>query len=305
VVRALGGAADLVARRGDEPAAVAFAASALDLLSIEVARFRPLNVLQLDEAELRSIELRRSGVVERMTRADATSAWQIVAPEPAKADTLLAAELVRLVAKLDAERWVSDRPRPEHGLSPAFVTLEIQRAAGSQRESIAIGAETPGGRFAQRGGDDAVFVVGSQLAELAAAPLVDRTALATPLEQLAEVLVTLGTQRQRVERRGDAFAALEPATMPQAGAEALAAAVATLRATRTLGYAGDEKALGLARPFATIAIRTVEPVARYTIALGAETADGSRYARRSDQRVIFVLGKDAWQKVVPPPPPPR
>lgn len=305
-LRALAGAAELLAQRGDEPSAASFPSSTLELLGVEVARFRPLAVLTLAEPSIGALELQRGAAVERITRSGGAS-FRIEAPVATAADAVLVAELTRLLSTLHAERFVADAPRPEHGLSTPFAVVRIEHAAGeagakANTESLTIGAETTGGRFAQRKGDAAVFVVGRQLVDLIASPLADRASLATPIEHLTEALVTRGASRARIVRQGETFVAAEPAGLAQPAARALAETLATLRATRAAGYAADDPSLGLDKPFATIAIKAAaEPsgaVVEHALTLGGDAGGGARYARRSDQPVVLVLSEDTVERLL-------
>ncbi len=305
-VRALAGAAELLAQRGDEPSAASFPASTLELLGAEVARFRPLSVLALSEPSIGALELQRGSAVERITRASG-STFRIEAPVAATADPVLVPELTRLLSTLQAERFVADAARPEHGLSTPFAVVRIEYAAGEgaakvvKTESLTLGAETTGGRFAQRKGDAAVFVIGRQLVDLIGSPLADRAALATPLERLSEAVVTYGSSRTRIVRQGESFVATEPAGLAPTAVRALAETLATLRATRAAGYALDP-AFGFAKPFASVAIRLVAqgsgPVLERTLTLGADAGDGARYARASDQPAVLVLSKDSVERLL-------
>jgi hypothetical protein len=304
-VRALAGAAELLAQRGDEPSAASFPASTLELLGAEVARFRSLSVLALAEPSIGALEIQRGDAVERITRA-AGSSFRIEAPVAATADPVLVPELTRLLSTLHAERFVADVARPEHGLSTPFAVVRIEHADGAAKvaktESLTLGAETTGGRFAQRKGDAAVFVIGRQLVDLIGSPLADRAALAIPIERLSEAVVTHGSSRTRIVRQGESFAATEPAGLAPAAVRALAETLATLRATRAAGYAVDDPAFGFAKPFATVTIEVAAEgsgaVLEHALTLGADAGDGARYARRSDQPAVLVLSKETVARLL-------
>jgi hypothetical protein len=309
------GPGELIALRGDEPVALAFPASAFDLLKPEAARFRALRVADNDASALEQIEVRRGAEVERVARAG--TSFEVKAPVSGPADPIATSEVARMLSTLEAVRFVADAPEPSHGLaSPALSVIADYAAAAQPRDAKAapaparthvvlqLGAATDGGRFAQLAGDPAVFVASSQLVDLLSAPLITRNLLATPLEQLRSVEVTQGGSRARIERSGDGsgFSAAAGTHLDGPAAKALADAVATLRATRVVGYGAPSPEQGLQTPFARIGVvaagegGTAEQ--HYTIALGAEV-DGGRYARRDDRAVTFVLPAEAVGAVLP------
>jgi hypothetical protein len=166
---------------------------------------------------------------------------------------------------------------------------------------LSVGATTEGGRYAALEGVPGVFVVSDQLADLLAAPLVSRTLLATPLEQLTALEVERGAQRARIERQGDRFVPAAGSAVDPAAAQEAAKALATLRAVRAGAYGDPQAEHGLHKPYARIGV-TAEGEGggeqRYTLLLGAETS-GGRFARRDDQPVTFVLSADAVAALLP------
>jgi hypothetical protein len=104
-----------------------------------------------------------------------------------------------------------------------------------------------------------------------------------------------------VERSAEGFVAAPETDLAARAPQAIAEAVATLRALRVAGYGAVSPEHGLQRPFARIAIVSQDEAGaeqRYTIAIGAEV-DGGRYARRDDQPITFVLPGAAIATLVP------
>jgi hypothetical protein len=285
VLKAVLSGMDLLARRADEPQAVAFAADTAALLAPQAARFRPLTVLSQPEPALRAIEVERGAVHERMTRAQGATAWSLVAPAPLAADSVIAAELSRSLSALEAVRFEADLPEPGHGLAAPAAVVTLEHAPAGKpavRTVIELGAETEGGRFAQLRGQPGVFVLAARTAKQLLEPLVSRTLLATPLERLRDA--TLDRAGKRV----------------QAGREA----VATLRAMRVLEYGAPGTETGLQHAEAKLEILADDGSGkeqRYTLLLGADAGDGARYARRSDVPLTFVLPKEQVDKLLSAP----
>jgi hypothetical protein len=295
---------DLLARRSDEPSAVAFAASHASLLVPQAARFRPLAVLALSEADVRAIEIARGAVRERITRTSGTSSWSLAAPEALPVEGVIAGELARTLAALEAVRFEADTPDPGHGLATpvAIVTLEHGEAGKEpQRAVLELGSETEGGRFAQLRGKPGVFVLAARTAKLLLEPLVSRSALATPLERLRAVALQHGPKRVAITRGANGFAPDAGSTLSPEAARALAETVATLRAMRVTEHGAPGADSGLQRPVATLEISVDGEggsAQSHTLALGADAGQGARYARRSDLPVTFVLPKDAVDRLL-------
>jgi hypothetical protein len=306
---ATSGGAELIAQRGDEAGTVAFAASAADLLAPEAARFRALAVRSDAGAQLERLEVRRRDDVERLQRSEGM--MNVEVPVRVPADAVAVSEIARLLGSLEAVRFAADSPAPTHELSsPAIVvTAEFTPRPGqstdsptaAQRVVLNLGATTEGGRFAELEGTPGVFVVSSQLSDLLSAPLASRTLLATPLERLRAVEVEQGAHRVRIERSGERFAADADANLGGRNPQAIADAVATLRALRIAGYGAAAPEYGLQRAFAKVSVVAKDEGGaeqRYTVAIGNEV-EGGRYARRDDQAITFVLPKAAIESLVP------
>jgi hypothetical protein len=217
---------------------------------------------------------------------------------------VIAGELARTLAALEAVRFEADIPSPAHGLATptAVVTLEhAEPGKTPQRAMLELGAETEGGRFAQLRGQPGVFVLAARTAKLLLEPLVSRSSLATPLEQLRGVVLEHGGKRVEIARGDSGFAPAAGSSLGADAARALAEAVATLRAMRVLEYGAPGAETGLQRPTAQLEIAVadggVNPQ-RHTLELGADAGQGARYARRSDMPVTFVLPKDAVDRLL-------
>jgi hypothetical protein len=294
-----------VAWREGEPVTLVFASGTAALLEPSAARVRKLEVVQIAEADLRAISIKRGTSVEHLSRNASDSAFAIDAPLQAPADTLVLSELTRLLASLEAVRFVSDAPEATQGLATPFIELGIEHAAKNgaakpTRIEIAIGNQTEGGRFAQRKDQPGVFVISSRLVQLLTEPLVSRTSLSTPLEQITAIDLEQNGKRIHLERSGDQFVA--PGTkLDGAAARAVAEAVATLRASHVTAYGAATPEQGLQKPFARVSVSSRDTTGEqhYTISVGAE-AQGGRYVRRDDRAVSFIVSKDSADKLLGP-----
>lgn len=295
-----------IAWREGEPVTLVFAPGVAALLEPSAARVRKLDVVQVPEADLRAISIKRSTGVEHLSRKAGDSAFSIDAPLQAPADSLVMSELTRLLSSLEAVRFVADAPEPAHGLAAPFIEVGIEHAGKDSggkpaRIDIAVGSETEGGRFAQRKDQPGVFVIASRVVQLLTEPLISRTSLSTPLEQITAIDLEQAGKRVHIERNGEQFAA--PGTkLDAAAARSVAEALATLRASHVTAYGAASPDQGLQKPFARVSVSAHDSAGaeqHYAIAFGAEAQDG-RYARREDRAVGFVVPKDSANKLLAP-----
>src|SRR5262249_24798803 len=110
-------------------------------------------------------------------------------------------------------------------------------------------------------------------------------------------------KRVAITRAANGFAPAAGTTLTADAARSLAEAVATLRAMRALDYGATTADSGLQRPEAELEISAQGEggaAQRYTLALGADAGEGSRFARRSDVPVTFVLPKDTVDRLLAP-----
>ncbi len=309
-------AGEMAVRRGDEPLVAIFPATAAELLRVSSARFRPPELLGALEGELVQLEIRRGDSVEELVR-DPESGWSVQKPSTVEADTVRVGELAGLLGSLKAERFAADALEPEHGLD--YPALEVkarfraaadgadnaseigeQASASSDRDhTLAIGSETEGGRYARLDSSEAVFVVSERLVGLLSEPLVSRSLLSTPLEQIDSLKVVGRERTVEVTRDGDRFALTGGGGDDSADNEraaALAKAVAGLRAAGAVhGEPGTEG--GLDEPRARIAVMRKQGSAdprSYELLIGAEAPARSdsvprRYVKRTDIPVVFTV----------------
>jgi hypothetical protein len=294
---ALRGLDEALVQRQGEPQPLAFAPAAVELLDPSIAPFKPLGVLALNEADLRLLEIVRGGATERAERADAGAPFAVSKPIDVEADRIATSDVVRLLSGLQAVRFVADSAEPVHGLDAPIAIVRAHYAARGEAKAqdvvLRLGAATEGGYFARLDSDPAVFVVSTQIADLLKAPLASRTLLATPLESIAAVDVAQGGRKLRVQRAGEGFeVAGNAADKRTDAAQALAKAVATLRAITVVSYGEPAADQGFKAPFATVRVeRTAgEPV---ELLLGAQVPTGDRYARRRDLAATLLLPASA------------
>jgi Domain of unknown function (DUF4340) len=278
-----------VSRAGEKSVAW-FGKGILPLVSTSSVRFRKTKLLDLDPSAFTKLKL--SGA-SRVTEVVAKQAERLQLEQPAAAagvaiERPTVDDIVRLVAKLEVVRFVADAPTSEHGLTAPQYTVQVD-FGGKQPQShtLKLGAETDGGRFAQLDIDPAVFVVGSALGRALESPMVSRSALAVPLEELGKVELVTATGKQQIERES-------------AKGKALAQQLATLRATKVVRYGKPEPDEGMDKPQLKIEVQPAASGKPRTLLFGKPvSADPAAdvYARRSDVEAAFSVPRSALDEL--------
>ncbi|MBI5516710.1 MAG: DUF4340 domain-containing protein [Deltaproteobacteria bacterium] len=190
----------LYVSRDDEVTVLQFAPSVADTLRVEAVRFRPRRLVRDAEEDLRGVALDGAALRETVTRAG--EAWSVTSPVQAPGDSGLLRDLARMLATLDAERWVTESPRPEFGLAAPRLRVTARFEGAGAREvidggvsdaavprvrsyTVAFGAQAPGGGvYATLEGTTGVFVLPRSALDALGAPHIDRGALRVAREDV-------------------------------------------------------------------------------------------------------------------------
>lgn len=301
-------------RRASEPVALRVDASAQELFDASPLRLRPLRAVEEDDASATWLTLTRAASatwlpltqLEEVVRDG--QIWRVTAPLALPAERARVLGLLRAFGTLRADRWVSERAEPAHGLAaPRFVIAARFGDAQAPVRTLRIGNDTIGGAYARL--DEGTIFVAPQafLAELRA-PLAAQDLLATPVDDVVGLTVVRGTVRRVLRREGTAWhegaRTLESADV-DAFVRPLLDALAGLRAEPT-AYAPAV----IAAPRARITIeRTAGEPRTLTLLVGPESSgdaprtatiarDGLDVTFRADAALVAPLLGEA-----PPPPP--
>jgi hypothetical protein len=291
-----------IATRSGEASQLRIPGSALELFSVSAARFRKPRLLDEDESHFQKLSI--SGPVDVnqvVTKVDA--GYELSGPLPGIAARARIDEILRLVSKLDAVRFVADSAQPEHGLGEPSRSLRIEYSASPAPHihSLQLGAaNADGGRYARLDLDPAVFVISPALAQLIEEPLVGADQFAVAPEQFTSFALAIGASAKRSEwvRDGENFK-LAGAASDGPRSQALVGALRELNRAHALAYGAPAAAFGLEQP---------------TLRLIAKTRDGhelswffgsdvpgatpsSVFARRSDVAVIWSVPRDVVNRL--------
>jgi hypothetical protein len=290
-------------RRGDEPFALRVPQSVEEAFDPSPVRFRSrLLVEEQDEAATR-VMVERAGVTERVDRSD--GAWRVEAPVQMPADRIATRALVSRLARLEADRFVSERPAPAHGLgAPRWVVTirfdgsasedgqEGKGATGDARERVLrVGADAEGGAFAQLGSDPAVFVLPAAVVDAVREPLVDRGLLAVPRSDLTRVRIERGGKALELVRDGSEWKRPDGGAADPERVRRLLDRVAALRASGVTDYGAAPAAHGLAKPRTRVILGRAE-AEQVTFLVGAVEGEGPEavtHVRREDLDVGFTF----------------
>ncbi|HJK92793.1 MAG TPA: DUF4340 domain-containing protein, partial [Polyangiaceae bacterium LLY-WYZ-15_(1-7)] len=100
----------LYLRRGDEPQILVVPAEAEALFTPSAARLRPRQLWEHPQRAVTRLDLTRGGTRERIEKREGR--WTITEPLAVEVDRERVLELARMVARLEAERFVADGPAP-------------------------------------------------------------------------------------------------------------------------------------------------------------------------------------------------
>ncbi len=279
-----------------------------ELLSASVSRFRKPRLLEEPQASFVHLALVRADGTREAVTKDA-SGYHFQGPVQASCERSVVDEIVRLVSALEAVRFAADAARPEHGLQHPQWTLTLgyrdpAAATGSanREHTLKLGAASSDGRYAQLDSDPAVFVVSPVLLDQLEQPLVSRSALATPVEELLSLSIEQGANTLRIEHAagsapGFVMAGASAATSPRA--DGIARTLATLRASALAPYGKPTPEQGFDHPQARITVRQKLAAGERsrTLLIGKAGAAGV-FARDQALDLTFTLPSDAVEALL-------
>lgn len=180
-------------RRGDDGAVLALPEAAAALFNPSPSLLRGPTVWRRALANVLAIE---NSCGPRLQRAERSlqGNWDLKVPNPSPlvADMGDWNGLANFIAKLDAQRWVAERPLPQHGLTAGCqlsmrMRIPESKGGGETTLRLRIGAEAQGGYYASASGSDAVFVIARPIVYAARRWLLDRAALMVAPERVRKI----------------------------------------------------------------------------------------------------------------------
>ncbi|NOY94072.1 MAG: DUF4340 domain-containing protein [Deltaproteobacteria bacterium] len=302
-------------RRGEEDAVLRVSTEDAAKLALSSLDLRSRALIDERESSVAFISLLRAGVEERLERQDGQ--WQVTAPSALPADGARVSSLASKLAHPRALRFVSEGPRPEHGLAAPQLVIQARyegapasqdepgsNAEGSgsgggeaeqapRRHTLKLGASTSEGVFAQLDDDPAVFLLSLEWAEETRQPYASRDLLRSTATQVRALELTTAAGAISLSYDGMAWRTPDGPADPDR-TDALLEAVHGLRAVSIEAYLpaaapidGPELKLEITR------VDDAQEPRHYVVDIAAPelgaSPDAPRRARREDLAVELLV----------------
>ncbi|MBI4703564.1 MAG: DUF4340 domain-containing protein [Deltaproteobacteria bacterium] len=272
--------------RGLEPAGVTLRAAA---------------VFNVPPKDVRALRIVTQQGRQKLSRTE-DGGWSLDEPAGAglRPDAGLVAAFAQALGRLEALRWVADADDGSFGLGEPWCRIEADVETGDAEPArtlgLELGGEVPGGYYARRQGDPAVFVAPRGLGAMAERWLLDRGALLVDLAAVDTVSVTTGRRELQVVAGQESWRA-EGAG---AGAEALGRqvqeALRDLVAEGVARLGAPARAEGFARPRLVVRVDFVKDAAPGRVVLRVGAGEVWRdtsvfYVRRDGVEATFAVAQ--------------
>jgi hypothetical protein len=294
----------LAARRGNEAVALVVPPSVMEALAGDPARFRQRRLLSHEPDGAQRLEIdgpRGRQVVERQD-----GAWRLTEPVAFAADEVVLRDVVRRLAELEVERFVSSRPAASHGVARPRLRARLSWQADDEESTVvdlSIGASADGGYYGQlAGADEAIFVLSPELVETLERPLADKNLFAVEEEHVMGLVFEQGpAPAVEVDKEGNEWRSANPGALSPSSVETFLSRLAVARAVDAIAFGQPAADTGLRRPRARVVLRLRhqdQPEERVLL-VGAQYGEAGQqrvYVRRADLDVTFGL---AWDTLEP------
>jgi hypothetical protein len=259
-------------------------------------------VWTLDSEKVEQIDVKAaSGDVTTLKKSGTD--WQITAPVTANADQSAVSSMLSSLSSLESTKVVDDAPADvkPFELDPPRISVALHVSGESQPKEIHLGTKTPTGSdlYAQVKGQPKVFLVGGHLEDQfnrSTFDLRDKAVLKfdqTKVDSL-ELQPSGGTAVALSKKSSDEWRLARPldAKADFSVVDGLIGKLsqAQMKAITEPDGTGDLKKYGLDKPQVTAMVGAGSTRATLAIgAIGAETPDGTRYARDLTRPTIFTV----------------
>ena len=248
-----------------------------------------------DADDLTELQVRaEDGTVTELRQDDGV--WRVVAPIDTAADDVAATSVAATLAALEINRVLEEGPVDLQPFGLAAPALDVSFAVGGEdRQRLLIGDETPTGadRYAKLDGSDRVFLIAGHhrtTFNKTTFDLRDKTVLEVDRGALDRIEVVSGEETIEFTKDGDDWRLAAPlaAAADFAAVEGLIGSLGSgrMRAVES-ETAGALEEFGLDAPAHTVSLRAGSATA--TLHLGAETPDGTIYARDVARPLVFTV----------------
>ena len=248
-----------------------------------------------DADDLMELQVRaEDGAVTELRQDD--GAWRVVAPIETAADDVAATSLAASLAALEINRVLDEGPVDLEPFGLAAPALDISFAAGGDAgQRLLIGDETPTGadRYAKLEGSDRVFLIAGYhrtTFNKTTFDLRDKTVLDFDRDAHERLEIASGEETMEFAKDGGDWRLAAPlaAAADFGTVEALIGSLRSGRMRAVESEAADAlEEYGLDAPAHTVSLHAGSATA--TLQIGAETPDGTYYARDAARPLVFTV----------------
>lgn len=248
-----------------------------------------------DADDVAELQVRtEDGTVTELRQDDGV--WRVVAPVDTAADDVAATSVAATLAGLEINRVLEEGPvdLAPFGLSAPALDLSFA-VGGEDRQRLLIGDETPTGadRYAKLDGSDRVFLIAGHhrtTFNKTTFDLRDKTVLEVDRGALERIEIASDEETIEFTKDGEDWRLATPlaAAADFAAVEGLIGSLGSGRMLAVESETADAlEEFGLDAPARTVSLRGGSATA--TLQLGAETPDGTFYARDAARPLVFTV----------------
>ncbi|CAN5621816.1 hypothetical protein BH23PLA1_BH23PLA1_30510 [soil metagenome] len=281
---------------GDDRTLLTLPASARDLIPKGPLAYRDRTLNETNPDRIGRVVLQRDGRAFVLERSGAQAPWQLIEPSEAPADSTTLRLLTNFLARLRADRLVTEKPEDLSTYGLDEPTIRVSWSAGSSDEPLTLEVGDPvpdanGSRFARLSGLPMVFTIGPEALAILNAEPRERQLLAFPAARADRVTLRWPGDRLQEFRRTETtplpgvapgWRPVEGGSAPEIDPARIAAIVntmANLTALRFTQYEGTfAPEMGLDDPRLTIEVGLRDMDETALLRIGAPADEGLVHA---------------------------
>jgi hypothetical protein len=257
--------------------------------------FAGLEADKIEELKIRS----ESGDVTTVKKG--ADGWLLVSPVAGKASQTEVLGVTSALEQVNIERVLEEAPADlkEYGLDAPRIEIEFKSAGGTPSGHLLIGAKTAtgGNLYAKRSDEKRVVLVPAfqeTSFNKSTFDLRDKTLMTFKRDSVDGIDVSIGSKSHELRKSGEGWRIAKPLAV-RADSSAVEGLVGLLETAQMKSIvtneasAADLKKYGLDKPSTSVTLNLGS--ARATLAVGAETADGSVYVRDTAKPLVATVEK--------------
>lgn len=291
----------LVVRRALDGQVLRFERGPARAFAVDATLLKALGVLDFEAKELRSLTIKTDAYEQVLERK--SGELVLTRPRGYEADASLANDLASALAKLTAERWVSDRDDGGFGLSEPRIGIGFELSTDhAAKRQLLVGNAVVGGAYAKLGDREGVFVLPTESVRALDKLVVSRSGFAFGEANLYELEIHTRDRKLLITRRGDDWTS--DALMDPEQASLIVEAALDLRPEVAVHTGPEKPSEGFGEPVCTLRFgmgRDPRERRDTTIKLGASDVwrgTSVHYARSSATGATFVVERGRLRRLL-------